>query len=188
MMPVLPRRRGDRFRTVLTRLPALTALLLLVALALATACGLEAGPREPYANAFASKEAAAAAVVEAMAARDAERLAALTVTEVEFRKNIWPHLPASRPEVGMPFEYLWAETSAKSRGYLAQVLQEHGGRRFEVRHVAFGGDVTDYGPFRIHPETRLTVVDEGGRSETLRLFGSMVEANGEWKLFSFVVD
>lgn len=186
-MPALPRPRGDRLRTVLTRLPALAALLLAVA-ALNAACGVEAGPREPYANAFPTREAAARAVVEALAARDAERLAGLTVTEVEFRKNIWPHLPASRPEVGMPFEYLWAETSARNRGYLAELLHEYGGRRLEIREVAFGGDATDYGAFRIHPETRLTVVEEDGRSETLRLFGSMVEANGEWKLFSFVVD
>jgi hypothetical protein len=88
----------------------------------------------------------------------------------------------------MPFEYLWAETSSKSRGYLASLLHELGGSRFTVTAVTFGGAPADYGTFRIHPRTRLDVTDDEGRTSVVRLFGSMVETDDAWKIFSFVVD
>jgi hypothetical protein len=165
--------------------------LIVVGLLLVTASAIgcaSASAREPYTHTFDSKEAAAQAFVDALAARDAARLASLAVSEVEFRKNIWPLLPAGQPEVGMPFEYLWAETSAKSRGYLAETLSRHGGQRFIVTDVRFSGPARDYLSFRIHPGTRLEVVDEHGQASSLQVFGSMLEADRPWKIFSFILD
>jgi hypothetical protein len=34
----------------------------------------------------------------------------------------------------------------------------------------------------------MTVSDESGRRATVRLFGSMIESGGRWKVYSFVVD
>lgn len=135
-----------------------------------------------------SKEAAARAVADAIAAGDVRRLEAIAISEAEFRNSIWPRLPASRPAVGMPVEYVWADTSTKSRGHLAQLLQTHGGRRFEVQSVSFGRPTIDYGDFRVHREARLTVRTTQGDLRTVRLFGSMIEAAGAWKVFSFIVD
>lgn len=152
-----------------------------------TACGADRPP-ERYVGLSATKEAAAQAVVEALAVRDADRLLSLAVSEVEFRKNIWPALPASDPEVGMPVEYLWADTNLKSRGQLAQTLDEHGGRRLTVESVRFGRRPTDYDGFRLHPEPWVMVRDESGRRRELRLFGSMVETSSGWKIYGYIVD
>ena len=161
--------------------------VLLVTLALAWACGAPAGP-EPRARVFASKEAAAQAVADAIASRDGARLTALAVSEREFRARVWPALPASRAEVGMPADYVWADTSAKSRGHLAQILQEHGGQPLAVERVSFSGPPVDYGAFRIHPKASLTVRQVSGARAVVRLFGSMMETDGGWTIFSYIVD
>ena len=157
------------------------------AAAIAAACGDRAGA-PPYAHTLPSKEAAARAVADALHARDSERLAALAISELEFRKHVWPRLPASRPEVGMPVDYVWADTSAKSRGYLGQLLAQHGGRRFTVDAVRVRGESTDYGAFRIHAKTALDVRDETGQAREVRLFGSLIETPAGWKVFSYIVD
>ena len=162
------------------------AALLVSVIAVTAACT----PRPParFANTFASKEALARAVAGAIAARDARRLESLAISEAEFRESIWPQLPASRPEVGMPVDYVWADTSTKSRGHLARLLSTYGGRRLEIESVAFGRPTTNYGTFRVHGGTRLTVRTIEGEERTVRLLGSMVEAAGGWKVYSYIVD
>jgi hypothetical protein len=145
-------------------------------------------PVEPYTGVFPTKEAAAQAVVDAIAAGDVARLESLAVTAVEFRKNIWPHLPASHPDVGMPAEYVWADTHTKSRGTLAETIREHRGRRAAVEKLTFDGPPADYGPFRVHRQTHVTLRDEAGRRHDAQLFGSMLESRAGWKVFSYVVD
>jgi hypothetical protein len=159
----------------------------LVLLVLLVSCRAEQPP-EPYAGLNPTKEAAAQAVVDALAAGDVARLTSLAITDVEFRKNIYPELPASDPEVGMPADYLWADTNLKSRGQLAETLEEHDGRRLAVESVRFAGRSTDYDRFRVHSDTRLTVRDEAGQRREVRLFGSMIETPSGWKVYSYIVD
>ncbi len=120
--------------------------------------------------------------------RDAGRLRSLALGEHEFRKWVWPHLPAGRPEVNMPFDYFWKDLSRKSDASLASTLAEFGGQRLTLRRVEFGGATSDYGPFRVSREARLTVADGQGLERRIQVCGSMIEAGGRWKLFSHVVD
>jgi hypothetical protein len=180
-------RSGNRRRVGSQSRARLLALLALVASAGAAGCGASAaGGRLEHT--FAGSEEAARAVLEAVWTRDTERLLQLAVTEEEFRSVVWPRLPASRPEVGMPLDYLWRDTFARSRAGVGEVLRDHGGRRLHLDSVVFGGPSTDYGTFSIHPETRLTVTDDRGHRATVRLFGSMIESGGRWKVYGFVVD
>jgi hypothetical protein len=162
---------------------ALSALLALAPLA---ACSSQAAGA--FDGARPTKEALVRAMTEALWTRNVRALEALAITESEFRNTIWPALPASRPEMGMPVDYLWNDASFKSRAGLAEVLREHGGRRWFVQQVLFDGGPTDYGAFRIHPRTRLVLADERGARHTARLFGSMIESAGGWKIYSYVVD
>jgi hypothetical protein len=163
----------------------LARVLIIALLSLSGACRYA---RIELVNAQPSETALAQAVLDALAAGDSARLAALAVTEAEFRKHIWPELPASRPEVGMPVNYVWRDASLKSRSDLAVTMEQRRGRSSTVTAVTFDRPATDYGRFRIHPGTRLTLRNGTGEGETARLFGSMIEADGQWKVYSYIVD
>ena len=172
---------------------SVTAFLRCVVLAAAwAAAGCGAGdphaPLPPLHHTFPSPEALSEAVLAALADRDADTLAGLALSELEFRTAVWPDLPASRPERGVPFEYAWGDLRQKSGNALRRLLARHGGRRYELVRVSFEGETTPYRTYRVHRETLLDVRDEESEALTLALFGSILEREGEFKLFSYVVD
>lgn len=164
---------------------AVAALAGLAALAL-SACASDARGR--LSNTFDSPEAAARAVLAGIAARDAEALRDLALDEHEFRQVVWPELPASRPAAGVAVEYAWRRLHLNSRAQAAQALAEHGGRRYELVELRIRGETTRYAGFTVHRETELVVRDASGTVRTIRLFGSLLERGGRWKVFSYVAD
>jgi len=165
---------------------AIPGFLLLCLLLAVSACGRGNEPI-PLTPSYESKDAAVSAFLQALAARDRDTLMAQAVSQSEFLKHIWPALPASRPDVGMPADRAWTEQAQRNANFLAQTLGEHGGRRYELVAASFKGSPTTYGSFTIHPKTTLDIRDEFGVRE-VRLFGSMIESGGRWKIYSFVVD
>jgi hypothetical protein len=175
--------RGD-----LGRPASVLALFFTLLVAAAAAACSNDSPAEPYTGLSPTKEAAAQAVVDALAAGDMARLDGLAITAVEFRKNIWPHLPASHPDVGMPLDYVWADTHTKSRGTLAGITGKYRGRRAKVETLRFEGAPVDYGLFRVHRGTHLTLRNDAGELDEVQLFGSMVESKAGWKIYSYIAD
>jgi hypothetical protein len=151
------------------------------------ACG-RPGPAVPFANTQPTMDAVVAAVVRALEQRDQAGLERLALTEAEFHKNVWPALPASQPEVGMPADYVWADTRFKSRAELARTLRDYGGRHYVVEEVRVRGERTAYRGFTVHRQTEITLRDLAGERHRVRLFGSLVETATGWKVFSYVVD
>jgi len=143
---------------------------------------------DPLAETLESPDAVAAAVLESMAVGDVSRLEALALTEQEFRDHVWPYLPVSRPEVNMPFDFIWGQLRQTSRTYLHQTLAAVDGASFELRGVRFAGETSDYGDVRVHRDAELVVAGPDGSDRVVRVFGSLVEQNGAWKVFSYVAD
>jgi hypothetical protein len=142
----------------------------------------------PLSNAHPSAEALSQAFLEALARRDADGLRALALSEEEFREHVWPELPAARPERNLPFSYVWTDLRQKSELSLAQTLAEHGGRRYTLIETRFATQATRYPSYVVHRETVLRVRDADGAQHDLRLFGSILEKDRTWKIFSFVAD
>jgi hypothetical protein len=136
----------------------------------------------------ASPEAVAEAVLAALADGDREALQRLALTEEEFTRAVWPELPSSRPERNLTVDYVWGDLNQKSRGFLQTLLNEHGGQRYRLVSVDFDGGVTEYETFRVHRDSRVTVEDAAGERRDVRLFGSVLEADGRYKLLSYVID
>jgi hypothetical protein len=124
-------------------------------------------------------------VLDALARRDRAALAALALNETEFRDHVWPQLPAARPERNLPFSYVWGDLRQKSAQAMSGVLAREGGKRYELIGVRFADD-TDYRTYRVHREATLRVRDGSGEEMDLRVCGSMLEQQGEWKVFSYV--
>jgi len=132
-------------------------------------------------------EGVARAVLEAVASADRSQLDRLALNEMEFRDHVWPSLPAAREERNLPFSYVWGDLHQKSNASLGRILAHHGRRRYELVKVAFER-TTDYGSYRVHRDSSFVIRTPSGATETVRLCGSMIEQDGAWKVFSYVVD
>ena len=153
-------------------------------------CALAVAGCGPHrlAHAQPSREALAREVLAALARRDHARLGDLALSEEEFKQRVWPALPAARPERNMPWSYVWMDLRQKSDARLLHTLRELGGRPYQLEAVKFASDTTEHGHYRIHRETVLLVRDTGNAEIELRILGSMIEAGGGWKVFSYVAD
>jgi hypothetical protein len=141
----------------------------------------------PLANTHPSASSLASAVLDALARRDRTALEALALSESEFRDHVWPQLPAARPERNLPFSFVWGDLRQKSNQTLGQIVAREGGRFYELIDLRFAG-MTDYRAYRVHRETTLRVRDSSGAERNLRVFGSLLEKDGAWKVFSYVVE
>lgn len=181
-----PLARGPAWRS--GALPRLAAILvILAATVVAMACRRES-PAVPLERTFESPEALAREVLKLVEFRDAHRLEQLALSGREFADLVWPELPAARPERNLPLDYVWTDLRTKSRAHLGRIAEQFGGRRYELVGVSFLGETTKYRSYAVHRKTELTVRAADGHEERLRLFGSILEQRGRYKLFSFVVD
>jgi hypothetical protein len=148
---------------------------------------VETSTARPLSFASASPEDLARNVIAAIAADDRRALGAARITEDEFRNYVWPELPASRvPNVTV--EFAWSQASLNNHAGFERVLQNHKGRIYEFVSIRFLGGVTSYKTFKVHNKALLTVRDETGTIREARIFGSMLELDGQYKLFSYVAD
>jgi hypothetical protein len=140
----------------------------------------------PLAHTHPSAASLASAVLDALARADRGALESLALSETEFRDHVWPQLPAARPERNLPFSYVWGDLHQKSTQSLAAVMAQQGGKRYQLINVRFGAD-SDYRTYRVHREARFRVRDATGAELDIRVCGSMIEQDGAWKVFSYVV-
>jgi hypothetical protein len=127
-------------------------------------------------------------VLAALEKRDANALLALVLTREEFTEHVWPDLPAARPERNLSPGFVWGDLNQKSNAALRDTLAAHGGKKYELINIRYLGETTQYGSYRVHRESELTIRDAGGVERQIRVFGSTIEKGGRYKAFSYVID
>ena len=137
---------------------------------------------------FETPEALTRAILKAFETEDGEALRSYALTKEQFRLYVWSKLPSSRPERGVPFEYGWGDLHEKSHNALLRNFARFKGRKLELLGLRFEDGVTDYGTYKVHRDARVQVRTEGGEKRWLDLFGSVMEWQGKYKLFSYVTD
>jgi hypothetical protein len=142
----------------------------------------------PLAGGASSKLELARGVAVAFGKADVPALHALTLSEQEFRDHVWPELPAARPERNLPFSFVWGDLHQKSEASLSRTLDVARGRSLKVVSVQQLGATTRYQTYVVHRQTQLTIDGGDGRVEQIRLFGSILEKDGRFKVFSYVTD
>ena len=146
------------------------------------------GCRQPLNHAQPTPEALSQAVLAALAQRDTGRLRALALNESEFRDVVWPELPAARPERNLTADYVWNDLRVKSDVGLAGVVAEHGGTNHTFVRLEFAGETTQYRTYLVRRDAIVIVKDADQRERRLKLFGSVFEGAGGFKVYSYVVD
>lgn len=138
-------------------------------------------------NAEPSAEALARHILASIARQDKSDLESLRITKQEFCQLVWPELPSSKlPNVTCDFA--WEQATLKSIGGFVKMLAAHKGKRYEMVSLSFAKGTDAYRTYKVHKDSRLVIKDENGLQQEIKLFGSVLELDGQFKLFSFVVD
>jgi hypothetical protein len=131
-----------------------------------------------------SRDALVARVVEAVADSNAAALRALTLNAAEFGHLYFPASIYSREPYAQPPEVTWLLMSQNSLKGLVTLLREYGGQSLAVAGHSCGGEPKVEGLNRIHEHCTVRVRGADGRVGEVRLFGSIIEREGRFKLMS----
>jgi hypothetical protein len=154
----------------------------------------EAAKAETHAtlvNAEPSIDALVERLRTALVQNDKTALRALRLTQDEYLGIV---LPGSVPP-GQPWatysdeaqQYFWGLLNGKSIYSEANLLHEFGGRPIKFTEVHYRKGVQDYANYRAYKQLVLTVEDDAGTRETMRI-GSIAEIGGQFKFVSYVYD
>jgi hypothetical protein len=174
---------------------AVSALALVVALTAAQGCAAvsshsDARPARgatAEVSAETSLERLAGRVLDGLAAGDVAGLSRLVVTRDEFCGRVFSELGSSRvPNVTCDF--VWEMADANHLAGFREVLGRHTGKRYRLVSVRVEGGSVAYPSFTVHRDPVVTVRDEAGAEHRYRLFGDVLEREGRFSLFGFMVD
>jgi hypothetical protein len=144
-----------------------------------------AAVRRPLESAASSPEELTRRFLDAIAGNRPDEVRKLALSEEEFRKYVWPELPSAEPARNLTPEFVWNSLHIRSESNLRSTMASVGGRRLRLEEVRFTGGVTEYKTYRVHRASLLFLKDEVGKEQTVRLFGSVLELDGQFKIFSF---
>lgn len=179
--------RTGRRSSFVTKAAVLLAVVL-AGSAIVTPSAIWRPPPLPLQRTLPSARAVAQAVLSSLQTGNLESLEALALTEREFRYYVWPELPVSRPEANTPFEFVWGTLHRNSGAHLRQTMARFKGQQLALKRVEFSGESTSYKHVTVHRDTRFVIDAGDGTERTVRVCGSMIEQDGAWKVFSYVVD
>lgn len=125
--------------------------------------------------------------LERLATNDEMGLDSLTITRFEHDSLLIPEMPIGKApkemtDINMAY-VMMRRTDMKG---LRRAVADHGGRRYELKHVAFPKPLETYGPFTVYRETVATVSDSAGNEFILPIFGSLVCDGKRYKLAAFI--
>ena len=137
-------------------------------------------------NAADSLEGLGKAIVEALNAGDAQALAAVAITEREYKDRFFPitiHHPSGR---GLGADIAWAELHGESQGDMQTSLERYG--KQSLQFVRFDSKSVDERPkVKLHRRPKVVVEDASGEERTLVMVGSILEhtPSGGFKVLAF---
>ena len=132
-----------------------------------------------------SPEELARRFLDALARNAIDDVRRLAMTEEEFRTRVYPELPVSDPARNASAEFVWNMLHIRSESNLHSLMRQSGSRALGLEEIRFRGDSEAYDTFHVHRESMLVLTDEAGEQQTARLFGSVLEMDGQFKIFSF---
>jgi hypothetical protein len=124
--------------------------------------------------------------LDALEKGDEEAIRQLALTKEQFSQFIWPELPASAPHTNLNVDFVWNQMHMHSLADLSGTLFRNKGKKYDLVGYRFVDEMEDYRQYKVHRDARLKVVDEDGEELELNLFGSVLEMDDEFKIFSFV--
>ena len=95
-------------------------------------------------------------------------------------------MPASK-EPNITCDWVWSNFTPKNYSRLGRTLAAYGGQQYTLVRLRFAKGTKDYNTFKVHDDTRIVVKDSAGQEQELKLFGSILESDGQFKIMSYIV-
>jgi hypothetical protein len=142
-------------------------------------------PKRPLENARTSEWELCEAVLRALKAGDGKALQALRITETEYKQHLFPEFPATRAGTDTNADFHWDYLSIRSVRGVQNAINEFGGEDLELLDIIVEG-VDKYPTYNLLRRVDLKVRRKPtGEERTIRVFGSIVELDGQYKILGF---
>jgi hypothetical protein len=144
--------------------------------------------RQQMVNTAPSIEDLGKQVLAAVEKNNFNALDAMRLNDQEYRAYIWPALPISKIQQWQKqYQYVWSDVDTKSKYGLQFMLRKLGGQKLDFVRMRFTENAETYDNCTIHKDARVIVKDSSGTEKELKLFGSVVECSGQFKIMSYNV-
>jgi hypothetical protein len=114
-----------------------------------------------------------------------QNLAKLCFQRREYIEYLYPYLKVSMPVRNTPADFVWKQHWLSAFGGLRKLLRRLQGRELTYVRHEFSSPAQHYGPLTLYRDVKVTVRDERGNEIVIRLFRSLIECKGRFKIFSF---
>ena len=132
-----------------------------------------------------SKDQLVRAFVRALESADTTALVRLTLTRAEFAYLVFPESPLSAPPYSQAPDLVWMQQSYASATGLQRLLHRLGGSPIGFRSLSCAEFPVIEGSNRIWKNCTVRFSPPGGHMQTLRLFTSIIERDGRFKILSY---
>lgn len=123
-------------------------------------------------------------VLEALKEKDVKALEALRITEKEYKELLFPEFPAAQSK-NIPMDFHWWHLDVRSKVGVQEAVHEFGGLDLELLEVIPTRGIDPYDSFEIWSKVELKVRLPNGREEQIKVFGSVIHLDGQWKILAF---
>jgi hypothetical protein len=133
---------------------------------------------------YRTPEQLARTVLEALQAKDRNKLWSLRVSEKLYKEELCPAFIASKPRHTLSVDFHWNLLKVNSITGLNEIMGDYGGRPMELVELEAPEKIEDYKTFKLWRRVRLKV-RHNGEVKSIRVFGAIVERNSRFKLLAF---
>ena len=133
----------------------------------------------------ASGDALVRDFMRSLAASDTAALVRLTISRAEFAWLIYPDSPLSAPPYRLAPELAWMQHAAASGTGLTRLLERLGGSGLQFRSWRCQEGPVLEGANRLWRGCSVRFERPGAKQQTLRLFSSIIERQGRFKILSY---
>ena len=135
-----------------------------------------------------SRDGLVARFADAVARQDTAAVRAMVLDRAEYAWIYFPSLQRMNPATNLQPEVMWMLHAQESEKGITRVLRRLGGG--QARFGGYGCEASPQveGPNRYWHACTVETIAHDGEKATLKLFGSLVERGGRWKIVSYAND
>jgi hypothetical protein len=135
-----------------------------------------------------SRDSLVARFVDAVARQDTAAIRAMVLDRAEYGWIYFPSLQRMNPGTNMQPEVMWMLHAQESEKGITRVMRRLGGGQARFGAYACEAAPQVEGPNRYWHACTVEVSAQDGEKATLKLFGSLIERGGRWKIVSYTND